>query len=99
MTETIDHRDRVRNGVVKYILNNSSLIPKEYFYDGHIDQHLVDICTSVMCTKWDIGYRGGGFVEAVVSNDLMGAVSRADGTCSDCLTFIVKLQYNMEYVY
>ena len=36
--------------------------------------HIINIGTSMLCTKWDIGYPGGGFVQAFVNNDLMRAI-------------------------
>lgn len=58
-------------------------------------QHIIQIGTSILCTKWGIGYPGGSFVQAVVDNDLMAAVSRADGTNVKMLPFYCKLIYNI----
>lgn len=58
-------------------------------------QHIVHIGTSILCTKWGIGYPGGGFVQAVVDNDLMNAVGRADSTNVKMLPFYCKLIYNV----
>lgn len=58
-------------------------------------EHIISIGTSIMCTKWDIGYPGGGFVQAFVDNDLMGAISRADGTSIKALKFFSILSYNV----
>ena len=41
-------------------------------------QHILNIGESVLCTKWNVGYPGGGFVQAVVSNNLQLAYNRAD---------------------
>lgn len=57
--------------------------------------HVVMIGTSIMATKWGIGWDGGSFVQAVVDNDLMGAVSRADYINSQLLKFYCSLMYNM----
>ncbi len=51
-----------------------------------------------MCTKWGVGYPGGGFVQAVVDNDLDGAVGRSDSTCGECLRFFVTLKNSLGYV-
>jgi len=56
--------------------------------------HIVDIGTSVLCTRWNIGYPGGSFVQAVVNNNLMQAVSSADSTNIHALKFYVQLMYN-----
>lgn len=58
-------------------------------------QHIIQIGTSILCTKWGIGYSGGSFVQAVVDNDLMAAVGRADGTNIKMLPFYCKLIYNV----
>ena len=57
--------------------------------------HIIQIGTSILCTKWNVGYEGGGFVQAVVGNDLIRAVSRADGTCIKALKFFVQLICNV----
>lgn len=58
-------------------------------------QHVIQIGTSILCTKWGVGYPGGSFVQAVVDNDLMAAVGRADGTNIKMLPFYCKLIYNV----
>jgi len=58
-------------------------------------EHIINIGASVLCTKWGVGYEGGGFVQAVVSNDLMGAFSRADVTSTKALRFFCHLMYNV----
>ena len=60
--------------------------------------HIVNIGTSILCTKWGIGYSGGSFVQAVVDNDLMGAFSRADHTNKNAIGFYCKLLYNVGYI-
>lgn len=56
--------------------------------------HIINIGTSILCTKWEIGFEGGGFVLAVVDNDLMKAVGSADGTSLKGLKFFASLLYN-----
>jgi hypothetical protein len=57
--------------------------------------HIINIGTSILCTKWEIGFEGGGFVQAVVANDLMRAVGSADGTSLKGLKFFASLLYNI----
>ena len=57
-------------------------------------EHVIQIGTSILCTKWKIGYPGGSFVQAVVDNNLMQAVGRADGTNIKMLPFYCKMVYN-----
>ena len=49
--------------------------------------HIVDIIVSVMMTR-DGVMQGGSFVQAIVNNDLRGAISRADGDCTNHLRVI-----------
>ena len=57
--------------------------------------HLIDIGTSILCTKWKVGYEGGSFVQSFVANDLMGAIGRADYTTYKGLKFFANLVYNV----
>ncbi len=59
--------------------------------------HIVDIGTSILCTKWEIE-EGGGFVQAVVNNNLSEAFSRADEVNQDCIKFYLMLLYNTSYI-
>ena len=42
-------------------------------------------------TKWHIGYAGGGFVQAVVDNDLQRAFANADNVNVKALKFYCQL--------
>jgi len=57
--------------------------------------HIINIGTSVLCTKWKVGYEGGGFVKSFVNNDLMGAIVRADRTTYKGFKFFASLIYNV----
>jgi len=57
--------------------------------------HIINIGTSILCTKWGIGYPGGGFVQAFVDNDLMRAIGSADGTSYKGFKFFAQLMYNV----
>jgi hypothetical protein len=61
-------------------------------------EHIVNIGTSVLCTKWEVGFPGGSFVQAVVNNDLHGALGRADNINQDCIKFYSMLLYNTGYI-
>jgi hypothetical protein len=58
-------------------------------------EHIINIGTSILCTKWEIGYPGGGFVQAFVDNDLMRAIGSADGTSYKGFKFFAQLMYNV----
>lgn len=57
--------------------------------------HIVNIGTSILCTKWKIGYPGGSFVQSVVDNNLSQAVATADSTNIHALKFYVQMMYNV----
>jgi hypothetical protein len=47
----------------------------------NVSDHILDIMVSIMCTRDKSSYAGGGFVDAVVANNLYLAMSRADTDC------------------
>jgi hypothetical protein len=57
--------------------------------------HIIEIGTSILCTKWNVGYPGGDFVQAVVDNDLREAFGRADDVNQHCIKFYLMLMYNV----
>lgn len=63
--------------------------------DPESRDHIIQIGTSVLSTKWEVGYPGGSFVQAVVGNDLMGAFGRADEVNRQAIGFYVSLLYNL----
>jgi hypothetical protein len=44
----------------------------------NVSDHNIEMMVSIMVTRDKSSYAGGGFVEAVCANDLVGAVTRAD---------------------
>lgn len=50
--------------------------------------HLKNIANSIMLTNLNI-VPGGGFVRAIVANDLRAAVNRADNTMLKCIPILV----------
>lgn len=56
--------------------------------------HIIDIISSVMMTRDNVGYPGGGFVQSVVDNDLYMAIVRADIECYHNLKVIVAAMGN-----
>jgi hypothetical protein len=57
--------------------------------------HIIQIGTSILCTRWGVGYEGGGFVKFFVNNDLMGAIGSADSTSCKGFKFFASLMYNV----
>jgi hypothetical protein len=59
--------------------------------------HILDIMVSVMRTRDNDGWQGGGFVTAVVQNNLSSAISRADNDCLSNLKLIVATKENCHF--
>ena len=57
--------------------------------------HTIEIGTSILCTKWNVGYHGGSFVQSFVNNDLMGSIGRADTASYKGFKFFASLMYNV----
>ena len=62
-----------------------------------IKNQVLEIGTSILCTKWGVSYPGGGFVQAIVDNDLLESFGRADSTNKEFIGFYCKLIYNVGY--
>jgi hypothetical protein len=58
-------------------------------------EHIIDTGTNILCTKWEVGYSGGGFAQDVVDNNLTDAFGRADDINIHCIRFYVMLMYNV----
>jgi hypothetical protein len=58
--------------------------------------HIIDVIVSVMMTRDGI-MQGGGFVQAIVNNDLRGAIGRADGDCTTHLR-VIALAYPFAFI-
>jgi len=66
-------------------------------YSSTDDDHIINIGISILETKYPEigpGYAGGGFVQAVVDNNLMEAMGRADHICANNIKFFCTLLYN-----
>lgn len=82
----------------------------EDYYDQHAEynglayqspdvrQHVINIGTSILCTKWQVGYPGGSFAQAVANNDLLGAFAWADSINQHAIKFYCSLIYNTGYI-
>lgn len=85
----------VRELVSEYLNENLNLIPTQHAISNESVQHIISIGTSILCTKWKVGYPGGSFVQAVVDNRLTEAFGRADSVNRDCMMFYVSLMTNV----
>jgi acid phosphatase family membrane protein YuiD len=72
------------------VVNEYRKVAAEFASKYDVDSpHIISIISSVMMTRDGVGLRGGGFVQAVVNNDLYRAVSSADVECYNNLKVIV----------
>jgi hypothetical protein len=72
------------------IVNQYRSAAREFALSYDVDnEHIISIIASVMMTRDKKGLIGGGFVKAVVSNDLFRAISNADVTCLNHIKVIV----------
>ena len=95
--ETFKKIEAVRELVTNYLKENGTHVGLSE--SDCQNNHIVEIGTSILCTKWEIGYSSGGFVQAVANNDLQGAISRADNTNVRALKFYCQLMYNVGMPY
>lgn len=63
-----------------------------------VREHVVRCGTSILLTRWGVGPGGGGFVQAVVDNNLSETFGRADAINQDCIKFYLMLMYNSSYI-
>jgi hypothetical protein len=67
---------------------------RPFGYNDEVVDHIKNMCVSILQTKYGVGYPGGGFVQAVVNNDLMGTFGRADHINKDFIWLYAELLYN-----
>jgi hypothetical protein len=56
--------------------------------------HIADIVASVMMTRDNV-MQGGGFVQAIIHNDLKGAFDRADSVIVHAIPLMVYVMHNV----
>ena len=97
--EIEEHIARIEKAVSEYLDANHEWagVSRQYNIEEQ-RQHIVRIGTSILCTKWNIGYPGGSFVEAVVSNNLSESIGRADTINQHALKFYCSLIYNTGFI-
>lgn len=81
MSEFIKTTEEYKNRVIEYIQNNE--------YTG-VSTHMINLLVSVMMTR-DKVLKGGGFVSAVVNNDLKGAIRCGDSESIEHLKLLVNV--------
>jgi hypothetical protein len=80
----MDIREQYRERAIEFV--------KEW--GENVSDHIIDIMVSIMATRDKTSYAGGGFVEAVVSNNLYLAMNRADLDCRKNLFILTMCNMN-----
>jgi hypothetical protein len=80
----MDIREQYRERAIEFV--------KEW--GENVSDHIIDIMVSIMATRDKTSYAGGGFVEAVVSNNLYLAMNRADTDCRKNLFILTMCNMN-----
>jgi hypothetical protein len=92
----MEQMENIRNQVQAYFNQNAQNYIPNFVYLSEDDRnHMVNIGTSIICTRHNIGYPGGSFVQSVVDNNLSGAFANADNINSNALKFYCMMMYNM----
>ena len=92
----MEQMEKIRNQVQSYFTQNAQNYISNFVYLSEDDKnHIINIGTSIICTRHNIGYPGGSFVQSVVNNDLQGAFATADNINVNALRFYVMMMYNM----
>ena len=78
--------DKYNQEVVKWLVANNKT---------NVSEHIIDIITSVLMTRTKVKI-GGDFAQAVVNNDLNGAIGKADSEVLNNLALIVKANHNID---
>jgi hypothetical protein len=81
----MDIREQYRERAIQFAI--------EYGFTN-VSEHILDIMVSIMCTRDKSSYAGGGFVEAVVANNLYLALSRADTDCRNNIFLLTMCKAN-----
>jgi hypothetical protein len=91
-------QEKIRKAVEEYLDKNAHSGGVEAEMLMHVPssrEHIINIGTSIMCTKLGIGPEGGGFVQAFVNNDLRETFGRADQINRQCIRLYLLLSYNL----
>jgi hypothetical protein len=83
----MDIREKCRERAIQFVNEWKSEFP-------NVSEHNIDMMVSIMCTRDKTSYPGGGFVEAICSNDLYGAITRADSDNIRVLKLLVLCHRN-----
>jgi hypothetical protein len=83
--------DNYRKKVAESLQKNLSMITGRESLSATSLQHIEDVAVSIILTREKL-QTGGSFVQAIVDNDLEGAIGRADSDCARALRFFVYVK-------
>jgi hypothetical protein len=96
MNEIIQKQDRIKDLVAEYFNQNAHRYVVDFDKMSNEDRyHIVNIGTSIICTRMNIGFPGGSFVQSIVDNDLSRTFATADGTNIKAIRFYLMMMHNM----
>ncbi len=81
----MDIREQYRERAIQFA--------KEWDFEN-VSEHIIEIMVSIMATRDKTSYAGGGFVQAVVANNLYLAMNRADMDCRKNLFLLTMCNMN-----
>ena len=94
--EIIQKQDQIKVLVAQYFDQNAHLYVTDFSKMDIEDRiHIINIGTSITCTRMNIGFPGGSFVQSVVDNDLSRTFANADGTNIKAIRFYLMMMHNM----
>jgi len=93
--EIFKKREIVKAKVEQYFLENADYFINNKDVVNWEKEHIVNTGTQVMCKHWNISQNCGGFVDAVVANDLHKATGSADYVNQYALRFYCAMIYNL----
>lgn len=91
-TETIILVNAYQKAAQEYMEKNLEFASAGSEFTETEKQHVARIGASVLMTRDKVGYPGGGFVHAIVENNLSASIARADKTCIKALKFFIMLK-------
>lgn len=95
--KTVEQIMFIRRKVREYIEDLGHHYIQNYEFLTKDDlEHIAEIGTSIMCTKLEIGFPGGSFVQSIVNNDLRGSFANADSVNAKAIRFYVMMSYNLQ---
>ena len=93
---TREERVKIVRDIVKdYAIKNLYRYGMKEITNIEDHNHVIETGTSLLCAKWEIDLAPGGFVSAMIKNDLMATYNMADSVNVKVIQFYLMLMYNV----